>query len=52
MNVLVIDVGTSSIRGVLYDGKGGRLFCHQIPIRYSLPEAFGQNRTRLTGLRR
>lgn len=33
MNVLVIDVGTSSIRGVLYDGKGGRLFCHQIPYQ-------------------
>lgn len=30
MNILVIDVGTSSIRGVLYDGQGRRLFCYQI----------------------
>lgn len=30
MNILVIDVGTSSIRGVLYDAKGQELFVHQI----------------------
>ena len=30
MNILVIDVGTSSIRGVLYDPKGQELFVHQI----------------------
>ena len=33
MNILVIDVGTSSIRGVLYDKKGRQLFCHQIPYQ-------------------
>ena len=31
--ILVIDVGTSSIRGVLYDGMGSELFCHQIPYQ-------------------
>lgn len=30
MNILVIDVGTSSIRGVLYDAVGQELFVHQI----------------------
>lgn len=30
MNILVIDVGTSSIRGVLYNGQGRQIFCHQI----------------------
>ena len=30
MNILVIDVGTSSIRGVLYDGGGRPRFTHQI----------------------
>lgn len=30
MHILVIDVGTSSIRGVLYDPAGKELFCHQI----------------------
>ncbi|MEY8523082.1 FGGY-family carbohydrate kinase [Lachnospiraceae bacterium 38-10] len=30
MNTLVIDVGTSSIRGVLYNKLGETLFCHQI----------------------
>lgn len=30
MNILVIDVGTSSIRGILYDPRGEALFCHQI----------------------
>lgn len=30
MNILVIDVGTSSIRGVLYDERGTELFVHQI----------------------
>lgn len=30
MNILVIDVGTSSIRGVLFDPKGTVLFTHQI----------------------
>ena len=33
MNILVIDVGTSSIRGVLYDEKGTEIFCHQIPYQ-------------------
>lgn len=33
MNILVIDVGTSSIRGILYDGQGESLFCHQIPYQ-------------------
>lgn len=33
MNILVIDVGTSSIRGILYDDRGKRLFCHQIPYQ-------------------
>lgn len=33
MNILVIDVGTSSIRGVLYDLKGRQMFCHQIAYR-------------------
>lgn len=30
MHILVIDVGTSSIRGVLYDPQGQELFVHQI----------------------
>lgn len=30
MNLLVLDVGTSSIRGILYDENGTQLFCHQI----------------------
>ncbi len=30
MNLLVIDVGTSSIRGVLFDENGKELFVHQI----------------------
>lgn len=30
MNILVIDVGTSSIRGVVYDAMGRELFVHQI----------------------
>lgn len=30
MNILVIDVGTSSIRGVLYADSGKQLFVHQI----------------------
>ena len=33
MNILVIDVGTSSICGVLYDEKGTEIFCHQIPYQ-------------------
>lgn len=33
MNILVIDVGTSSIRGILYDKQGKKLFCHQIPYQ-------------------
>ena len=33
MSILVIDVGTSSIRGVLYDEKGTEIFCHQIPYQ-------------------
>ena len=33
MNILVIDVGTSSIRGFLYDEKGTEIFCHQIPYQ-------------------
>lgn len=33
MNILVIDVGTSSIRGILYDGNGRQLFCHPIPYQ-------------------
>ena len=31
MNILVIDAGTSSIRGILYNRCGKSLFCHQIP---------------------
>ena len=31
MNILVIDAGTSSIRGILYNKCGKSLFCHQIP---------------------
>lgn len=30
MNILVIDAGTSSIRGILYNKLGEVLFCHQI----------------------
>lgn len=30
MNLLVLDVGTSSIRGILYDQEGTQQFCHQI----------------------
>ena len=30
MNILVIDVGTSSIRGILYDRQGQSLFVHQL----------------------
>ena len=33
MHILVIDVGTSSIRGILYDKQGKKLFCHQIPYQ-------------------
>lgn len=31
MQILVIDVGTSSMRGVLYDPTGKPLFAHQVP---------------------
>lgn len=30
INILIIDVGTSSIRGILYDSQGRELFSHQI----------------------
>lgn len=33
MNILVIDVGTSSIRGVIYDEKGHPVFWHPIECR-------------------
>ena len=33
MNILVLDVGTSSMRGVLYGDDGKALFTHQVPYR-------------------
>ncbi len=30
MNILVIDIGTSSMRGILFDEKGGKLFAEQV----------------------
>ena len=33
MYILVIDVGTSSIRGVLFGAAGKPLFVHQIPYQ-------------------
>ena len=34
MNILAIDVGTSSARGILYDGEGRSQFIH--PVTYSV----------------
>lgn len=33
MNILVIDVGTSSMRGVVFTHEGQELFCEQVPYR-------------------
>ena len=34
MNILAIDVGTSSARGILYDGEARSQFIH--PVTYSV----------------
>lgn len=34
MNILAIDIGTSSARGILYDGEGRSQFIH--PVTYSV----------------
>ncbi len=33
VNVLVIDVGTSSMRGIVFGPRGEKLFSHQVPYR-------------------
>lgn len=37
MNILVIDVGTSSSRGILYDAAGRQLFVHQVEYLVNFP---------------
>lgn len=36
-NILAIDVGTSSSRGILYDGIGRQLFVHQVEYMVNFP---------------
>lgn len=46
MNILVIDVGTSSIRGVLYNKNGDILFVHQIEYQVNyMPNGMAEQNT-------
>ena len=37
MDILALDVGTSSMRGILFDERGRQLFCHQIAYQVRFP---------------